>query len=241
MPSPIIEEYLETLYELYEIGQPMKTQIISKRMNVAPATVTETLQKLRDYQYVRYRKYYGVNLTEQGYRIGRRIKRRHRLLEFFLYNVLGIAKENVHRLACDLEHSMNKELEDAICKTTNVPKHCPDDNKPIPACNKNITGCSECLTLSHTESSQIPENKKTLISLPELPPNIPAEIRFLHGKKTDIQQLVKKGITPGQKIDKVEYITENVSYLITGLGSNIRLSVDDAERVYVLPEKPVFG
>ena len=165
MPSATAEEYLELFYELYEKGEPIKTRNIATQMNVAPATVTEMLQKFQKYRYITYKKYYGAEFTDTGYRIGRRIKRRHRLLEYFLYKSLGIVQENIHRLACELEHAMSKELEDAICKTMNVPKYCPDDNKPIPPCNKAITSCTLCLPLSHFDSSRIAETQVNLYSL----------------------------------------------------------------------------
>ncbi len=78
--SSIKEEYLELLYELYESNQPLKTQIIADNLKVAPATVTEMLQKLEQEKYIKYKKYYGATLTEQGYRSGRRISWRRILM-----------------------------------------------------------------------------------------------------------------------------------------------------------------
>lgn len=75
------EEYLEALYTLTQDGQTATTSAISKRLNVAPASVTEMLQKLADAGYVNYARYQGVTLTRTGHDMAEKMARRHRLLE----------------------------------------------------------------------------------------------------------------------------------------------------------------
>ncbi|MEM4196300.1 MAG: metal-dependent transcriptional regulator, partial [Methanothermobacter sp.] len=83
--SENIEEYLETIYRLSESSKNASTTKISKDMGIAPASVTQMLKKLDSEGYVKYSPYRGAVLTEKGYRIARRITRKHRLLERFLH------------------------------------------------------------------------------------------------------------------------------------------------------------
>ena len=65
--SASTEEYLEALYTLTQDGKAASTSDISKRLNIAPASVTEMLKKLADNGYVNYSPYQGVNSHTQGF------------------------------------------------------------------------------------------------------------------------------------------------------------------------------
>jgi len=132
MVSENIEEYLECIWELTQDGTPARTTDIAKKMKVSPASVTEMMQRLDSLGYITYEKYKGVTLTESGNKIGETIKRKHRLLERFLVDVLGIDKEKSHDEACRLEHMLSDESERRISEMMNHPTTCPDGD-PIPA------------------------------------------------------------------------------------------------------------
>lgn len=109
--SENIEEYLETIYRLSDSRKPVTTTDISREMRIAPASVTQMLKKLDSNGYVKYSPYRGAVLTDRGYRIARKITRKHRLLERFLHDVLGIKRERIHRQACEMEHSLSDDAE----------------------------------------------------------------------------------------------------------------------------------
>jgi DtxR family Mn-dependent transcriptional regulator len=132
MVSENIEEYLECIWELTQDGTSARTTDIAKKMKVSPASVTEMMQRLDSLGYITYEKYKGVLLTDPGKRIGETIKRKHRLLERFLVDVLGIAKDKSHEEACRLEHMLSDESERRISEMMNHPTTCPDGD-PIPA------------------------------------------------------------------------------------------------------------
>ncbi|HNX47119.1 MAG TPA: metal-dependent transcriptional regulator [Methanomassiliicoccales archaeon] len=132
MVSENIEEYLECIWELTQDGTPARTTDIAKKMKVSPASVTEMMQRLDSLGYIVYEKYKGVTLTDSGNKIGETIKRKHRLLERFLVDVLGIANDKSHEEACRLEHMLSDESERRISKMMNNPTTCPDGD-PIPA------------------------------------------------------------------------------------------------------------
>ena len=66
MISRGIEDYLEVIYNITEEGRRAKTNDISIRLDVKPASVTEMLQRLDKEGLVFYKKYDGVTLTKRG-------------------------------------------------------------------------------------------------------------------------------------------------------------------------------
>ncbi|MBP1707764.1 MAG: ideR, partial [Chloroflexi bacterium] len=107
--SKSTEEYLEALYTLTQDRAAATTSDISKRLNIAPASVTEMLKKLADKGYVKYSPYQGVTLTPGGYEIAEKMTRKHRLLERFLHDTLNIGNNRVHQEACAMEHGLSDE------------------------------------------------------------------------------------------------------------------------------------
>ncbi len=127
------EEYLEALHTLTEGEKPAKTTEIASLLGVAPASVTEMLQKLAEEGYIDYQPYYGASLTKKGLDIARKVKRRHRLLERFLVDFLGMEEDNAHKEACKLEHVISDDMERRFCLLMNHPRKCPDGNPIMPA------------------------------------------------------------------------------------------------------------
>ncbi len=132
MPGKSKEEYLEAIYGLMEDGKAPKTGEIAREMGVRDSSVTEMLKKLDSEEYIRHKPYRGVELTKKGLKVASRVKRKHRLLERFLYDVLKLRKDRVHEQASMMEHGLSDEAADALDKLMDHPETCPDDGKPIP-------------------------------------------------------------------------------------------------------------
>ncbi len=107
------EEYLEAIYNLRERGDAATTTSVARELKVAPASVTQMLKKLAKRGYLKYTPYRGVTLTPKGEKTGKKILRKHRVMEKFLSN-LGLPKSRLHRNACELEHHIPDDLERAI-------------------------------------------------------------------------------------------------------------------------------
>jgi len=85
--------------------------------------------------FVEYFQYKGVKLTEEGLKRVKKVTRKHRLLERFMYDVLKLKKTDIHRQACEMEHSLSDDAERALCQILKHPETCPDDFAPIPECD----------------------------------------------------------------------------------------------------------
>ena len=192
MASEQLEEYLESILDIEEKDGIAKTSAIAKCMKVAPASVTEALQTLADKGFVHYEPYKGAYLTGQGREMARKVKRRHRLLEVFLSDVLHINGENVHDEACKMEHTLSDETECALCKMLNAPARCPHGSL-IEACDRDVESCSACLR-ENTLPPPAPRDEP-LIPVTTLQPGQKATIAFIRGDNSVVQRLTDLGLT----------------------------------------------
>lgn len=132
-PLEAEEEYLETLYEFWEDDDSIivSTSTLADALGVRQATVTGMVQRLAAKGLVDYEAYKGVSLTEQGMLIGQKVKRRHRLVECLLIDVMGF-RGDAHEAACRMEHAIDDELEETLDILLGHPEHDPS-GRPIPA------------------------------------------------------------------------------------------------------------
>jgi len=198
--SSSTEEYLEAVYNLTRNGQPATTSAISKRLDIAPASVTEMLKKLADEGYLDYFPYQGVKLTSRGLGMGERMTRKHRLLERFLHDTLKIGNDKVHAEACAMEHTLSDEAERALCHALDVPDKCPDDEKAIPPCDLDFPSCQECREWGRDNFESLQRRKKNVVALSTLRENQAGTIAFIRGENKVIRRLNDMGLTPGTEI-----------------------------------------
>lgn len=198
--STSTQEYLEALYTLTQDGKTATTSEISKRLDVAPASVTEMLKKLAESGYVNYAPYQGVTLTSKGFDLAQKMTRKHRLLERFLHDVLRIGREKVHREACEMEHALSDEAERAMCQTLKAPGKCPDDNKIIPPCNLAFSSCDECRKWGQDNLEKVGTRKANVVPMSALKEKQAGTIAFIRGDNKVLRRLLDMGLTPGTRV-----------------------------------------
>lgn len=119
------EMYLKAIWRISERGQYCRVNSIAKMLNIREPSVVQMLKKLRDKKLAIYNKE-GVQLTEEGKRIGTAMMRNSRLLEVMMQNSLHLKIDT--EMVCGMEHHMNKQFADALCTMLNHPQKCPHDN-----------------------------------------------------------------------------------------------------------------
>ncbi len=199
MDKEVVEQYLKTILSLGEGNGTVKTNEIAKTLGLAPASVTESLQKLSDEGYVKYRAYKGVRLTSRGRSVACEVSRKHRLLERFLTDVLGLESSKVHKQACAMEHSLSDEAEIALCRMLNHPGTCPDDGKTIPPCNLDVGSCDECRKIELSDSKNW-DDHSDLRPLTKLEAGESGKIHFIRGERKQLERLNNIGITRNAQI-----------------------------------------
>jgi DtxR family transcriptional regulator, Mn-dependent transcriptional regulator len=119
------QEYLETLFWLYEAGLPMTGANIARAMQLSPPTVHEMVGRLERDGYITRGSDKVISFTENGREHAEAIVRRHRLIERFLTDVLGIPWDEVHEEAERLEHAMSPVLEERMLAAIGDARTCP--------------------------------------------------------------------------------------------------------------------
>jgi DtxR family Mn-dependent transcriptional regulator len=134
MPTSTVEDYLKRIYQ--EQGRhpdrPAATGVIASGLGLAPGTVTAMLKTLADSGLVDYEPYGGVRLTKAGMQLASHVLRRHRLIELFLVEIMGMSWKEVHPEAERLEHAVSDRLIDRIDEMLGRPSADPHGD-PIPS------------------------------------------------------------------------------------------------------------
>src|SRR5664279_1296508 len=127
-PNPNTESVDNYLKAILALGGPEENRVastaLSNRLGVAPASVTNMLQKLAasPAPLVEYERHRGVLLSGSGKRRALEVVRHHRLIETFLYEVLDYPLEEVHEEAERLEHFISERFEERIAAKLGHPK-----------------------------------------------------------------------------------------------------------------------
>ena len=119
------EEYLQTLYWLYEARLPMTGANVARAMQLSAPTVHEMVGRLENDGYVTRAEDKSLRFTDTGLEQAEAIVGRHRLIERFLTDVVGIAWDDVHEEAERLEHAMSPAFEKWMISTVGNAKTCP--------------------------------------------------------------------------------------------------------------------
>ncbi|MEQ8241420.1 MAG: metal-dependent transcriptional regulator [Cyclobacteriaceae bacterium] len=132
------ENYIKSIYHLSADGEnAVSTSAISEDIETKPASVTDMVKKLADKGILKYEKYYGVQLSNDGKSTALEIIRRHRLWEVFLVEKLGFNWDEVHDVAEQMEHIQSSLLIDRLDDFLGNPIMDPHGD-PIPDKDGNI-------------------------------------------------------------------------------------------------------
>jgi len=133
MPTSTVEDYLKhILLEQQHVSEALVPMgQIAGALKVAPGTVTAMVKTLADSGLVTYEPYSGVRLTPSGRQLAAHVLRRHRLIELFLVQVMGMDWSEVHSEAEELEHAVSERLIQRMDEMLGFPSADPHGD-PIP-------------------------------------------------------------------------------------------------------------
>jgi DtxR family Mn-dependent transcriptional regulator len=232
------QEYLEALFTLTLDGRKATTTDLSRRLNIAPASVTEKLKKMADDGFVAYSPYQGATLTDQGFEEAKKMARKHRLMERFLHDVLHIGNEKVHTEACAMEHGLSDETERALCRSLKSPAKCPDDQQEIPACDFEFDSCEKCAKWAGDNLEEVGKRKSNIVSVASLKEKQEATVAFIRGDRKSLKRLQDMGLTPGTKIRVNRIAPMKGPVEISLRGCKIALGDEVACNVFVEHKRP---
>jgi Mn-dependent DtxR family transcriptional regulator len=103
-----MEDYLEVIYELIrKKGYATQTDI-SESLNVSLPSVSKMLQRLEESKYLKYEKYRGINLTQEGINVAVNIREKHGLLSEF-FKMIGVDEDVANIDAEGIEHHLHPQ------------------------------------------------------------------------------------------------------------------------------------
>jgi DtxR family Mn-dependent transcriptional regulator len=226
-PNPNSESVDNYLKAILLLSGPEENRVASnalaRRLAVAPASVTNMLQKLAASSppLVEYERHRGVLLSSAGMKRAVEVVRHHRLIETFLYEVLDYPIDEVHEEAERLEHFISERFEERIAAKLGHPKidphgHCiPEMDGAMPREN----------SIQLTEAVQ--EGVYVVDSVSDR-------------KARTLRLLKENGIAPGVKLRLRESPSINGYAISIGRSSRIlNLQEDAADSIRVcVPGKP---
>jgi Mn-dependent DtxR family transcriptional regulator len=107
--TPSSEDYLETILELSDTGNSVRSVDIANHLHVSKASVNKAMGILRDIGLIEQAHYGQIHLTEQGKFRAKDILQRHIMLKRFLVEILQINEATAERDACRMEHAISDE------------------------------------------------------------------------------------------------------------------------------------
>ncbi|MBF7096807.1 metal-dependent transcriptional regulator [Alkalibacter mobilis] len=112
--SESVEMYLETIYFIQENHGHAHVIDIANMMNVSKASVSKTMNQLKEEGLVNKETYGHITLTDKGETISREIVKKHYSISRFLEKSLKLNPSEAAKNACKMEHIISDEMIKAI-------------------------------------------------------------------------------------------------------------------------------
>jgi len=142
LPSSTVENYLKAIFQgqstLARDQRLVPMGYVAAALGVTPGTATTMVKALAESGLAEYEPYSGVRLSASGEKLAALVLRRHRLVELFLVNVMGMSWAEVHEEAEQLEHVVSERLIERIDEMLGRPTHDPHGD-PIPTSEGALT------------------------------------------------------------------------------------------------------
>jgi DtxR family transcriptional regulator, Mn-dependent transcriptional regulator len=209
------EEYLESLFWLYEAGLPMTGANLARAMQLSAPTVHEMLGRLERDGYIGRNTERMIEFTEPGREHAERLVSRHRMIERFLTDVVGVPWDDVHEEAEKLEHAMTPRFEAYVRQSVGSAKTCPHGH-PIRV-GERIDG----------------------VPLADCEPGAKVTILRLENEAEDLLHYLKEsGIEPGLEGEVAANDGEFVTVASDGEDATVTASVAETVSVVADPSPP---
>jgi DtxR family Mn-dependent transcriptional regulator len=209
------EEYLESLFWLFEAGLPMTGANLSRAMQLSAPTVHEMLGRLERDGYIARDAERTIAFTSAGREHAEHLVSRHRMIERFLTDVVGVPWDDVHEEAEHLEHAMSPRFEAYVRASVGDAKTCPHGH-PIRV-GERIEG----VPLADCE----PGAKVTVL-------------RFENEAEDLLHYLKDAGLEPGLEGEVTSNDGETVSISADGAPASVTASVAETVSVVADPSPP---
>lgn len=214
--SPIVEDYLQSIYSLETEGERVISARLARWMRVTPPTAWATVQRMQRDELVSIDGKKTIHLTKRGRQLAEKVARRHRLSERFLSDILGLGWAEAHDEAHHFEHGVTPVIEDRIFSLLGNPTTCPHGS-PIPG-----TGATLSPDLVPMDTLQVGDGATVEFISEELEEDLEL-LRYLD----------RHDVRPGQPITVSEKVVSTGLIAIATSRENVSIGLIVAGRIRV--------
>ncbi len=218
MPSEVISRYLEAIYYMRAEGETVTNARLAEWLSVSRPTVTAGLRRMARDGLLQQDSGKEVLFTEEGEARAAAIVRRHRIVERWLTDSLGLDWVVADEEAARLEHTISEVVENRLYESLGRPRSCPHGN-PIPGHSEPVEGEVRLAGLSGgtatvTRISEVAEREA-----PSL-----------------LHYLFERNLVPGTRVAVLEVDPVGNTIRLRAAERDVTLGIDTAAKVWVLPE-----
>ena len=214
-----VQDYLAAIYDLGSTGKPVIGARLAKHMGISAPAVTESIQRLSRGGHVKVGPGKVLTLTPKGREVAEVMARRHRLLERWLTDILGLNWTDAHEEAHRLEHAISPRVEERLAEALGMPSTCPHGN-PIP-------GMSTPRRVEPFPLAQAKEGATVVVE------RITEEAE---ADKKLLEHLWKHDVRPGRHLTIVEVAPWAGTITAANEGQRIALGLPAAAKIWVYAE-----
>jgi DtxR family transcriptional regulator, Mn-dependent transcriptional regulator len=212
----VIAHYLEAIYYIRAEGERVRSARLADWLSVSRPTVTVALRRMTRDGMVRLNAHKEIELTARGDQAAAAIVRRHRIMERWLTDVLGLDWVTADAEAERLEHAVSEVVEETLYRSLGRPKTCPHGN-PIP-------GHSTMRASEVRLSALRPGETGTITRISEVAQReAPPLLQYLH----------ERGLHPGTRIT-IEEVDEVGRTMQLRAARRLTLSTETASKLSVV-------
>ncbi|HYM67727.1 MAG TPA: metal-dependent transcriptional regulator [Patescibacteria group bacterium] len=217
-PSEVVSRYLEAIYYMWAEGEPLRSARLADWLGVSRPTVTVALRRMARDGLVLLNSRKEIELTSAGMRSAESIVRRHRIMERWLTDALGLDWVTADAEAARLEHAISDIVEQRLYDALGRPATCPHGN-PIP-------GHSEASSREARLSALLEGTRAAITRVSEVAEReAPALLAYLH----------KRDLVPGRRIEVVEVDGVAKTLRVRSEGHEVTLSHETAAKLWAEP------
>jgi len=217
-PSEVVSRYLEAIYYMWFEKEPLRSARLADWLGVSRPTVAVGLRRMTRDGLVRMNGRKEIELTEAGQRAAEAIVRRHRIMERWLTDALGLDWVTADAEAARLEHAVSDVVERRLYEVLGRPATCPHGN-PIPGYTEVVPGEVRLSSLAAGQGASI--TRVSEVAEREAPPLL----AYLH----------KRELTPGREVSIAETDEVGKTVRVSVAGRDVTLSHETASKVWVVP------
>ena len=213
----MVSRYLEAIYYMWSEKEPLRSSRLADWLGVSRPTVAIGLRRMTRDGLVSMNGRKEIELTADGMRAAESIVRRHRIMERWLTDALGLDWVTADAEAARLEHAVSDVVERKLYEVLGRPKTCPHGN-PIPGYTEaaerevRLSSLHEGDHASITRVSEVAER--------EAPPLL----AYLHDRN----------VVPGSEVVVTEADDVGKTVRVKIAGRDVTLSHETASKVWAV-------